>query len=284
MSVTTRPSTESPRNSIRSFVTVVPCSNAYDRCVSAASRSAASRNDTSRARSSDSSGTSTAELTRLFDLDRLAAGVVTAVAAHAMRELGLVALGALGVGGRLAFPVRGPPVASRLALLLLGNGHGGSSSFLVADLSEQLLERRPSRVIGRLGAFALPQVAVAAAATADPEALGPAQRRERQLEADRVADHLIGVQPPVGAERVHVCVFIRGVDREELVDLEVERPFEFVEAARAAKRQRSVNVSGGEDPFDDRLKQQIADDRLPRGERRELGAEPLHLPSDPLGA
>ncbi len=36
MSVTTSPSTESPRNSRRSFVISVPCSNAYERCVSAA--------------------------------------------------------------------------------------------------------------------------------------------------------------------------------------------------------------------------------------------------------
>ena len=40
MSVTTSPSTESPRNSSRSFVTGSPCSNAKERCVSAARRSA----------------------------------------------------------------------------------------------------------------------------------------------------------------------------------------------------------------------------------------------------
>src|SRR6266550_3195810 len=125
MSVTTRPNTESPRNSRRSFVGSRPCSNAYERCVSAACRSNESTNATSIARSRASSGISEAAvLTPLLDLDRPSAGVVTAIAADDVRELGLMALRAIGVCRCLRLPVRGPFVAPGLALLLLGNGHG----------------------------------------------------------------------------------------------------------------------------------------------------------------
>ena len=56
-------------------------------------------------------------------LDRLAPGVIAAVAADPMRKLGLMALWALGVRGRLRLPVRRALVTPRLALLLLRNRH-----------------------------------------------------------------------------------------------------------------------------------------------------------------
>src|SRR6187551_34667 len=103
MSVTTSPSTESPKNSRRSLVTVSPCSNANDRCVRAASRS-------------------------------LAAGVVPAVAAHPMGHLGLLALRTRAVRRRLRLPVRTSLRGAGFALLLLGDRHGGS--FLVSRCPE----------------------------------------------------------------------------------------------------------------------------------------------------
>src|SRR4051794_30733774 len=123
MSVTIKPSTESPRNSKRSFVTSRPCSNANDRCVSAASRRRGSRKATPSAASSAPTGTASGDPTWLVDLDRLAAGVVAAVAAHPVRLLRLLALRARAVGARRRLPRRATLGGTGLALLLLGNGH-----------------------------------------------------------------------------------------------------------------------------------------------------------------
>src|SRR5262249_11607458 len=121
MSVTIRPSTESPRNSSRSFVTSSPCSNANERCVSAASRSAGVPKATPSATSSAPTGTAWGDPTWLLDLDRLAAGVVAAVAAHAVWLLRLLALRTRAVGGRLGLPRRAALGGAGLALLLLGD-------------------------------------------------------------------------------------------------------------------------------------------------------------------
>src|SRR3954469_13609067 len=133
MSVTIRPSTESPRNSRRSFVTSSPCSNANDRWVRAASRRPGSRKATPRAPSRGPAGTASGGPTGsaagdppwLLGLDRLAAGVVAAVRADAVRLLRLLALraGAVCAGRRL--PCRPPLGGAGLALLLLGDCHRG---------------------------------------------------------------------------------------------------------------------------------------------------------------
>src|SRR5205823_12757861 len=82
--------------------------------------------------------------TLLLDLDGLAARVVPAVAADAMRELRLMALRTLRVGGGLRLPVGGSLVAASLALSLLRDGHG---SFLPSvEVLEQALEGRPAVV------------------------------------------------------------------------------------------------------------------------------------------
>src|SRR5262245_42542896 len=123
MSVTITPSTASPRNSSRSFVAVRPFSNANDRCVRASSRSDGSRNETPSARSSASPGLSTGVTTTpLLDVDRLPAGVVAAVRADPVRELGLPALRTGAVRGGRRLPVRRAFTGARLALLLLGDG------------------------------------------------------------------------------------------------------------------------------------------------------------------
>ena len=135
MSVTTRPSTESPRNSSRSFVTSVACSNAYERCVSAASRSAGVVERHAERPVQDSSDTSTgSELTPLLDLDGLPAGVVPAVAAHPVRKLGLMTLRALRVRRGLGLPVRCAFRTAGLALLLLRDGHRSPSRSSGFDL------------------------------------------------------------------------------------------------------------------------------------------------------
>src|SRR5262245_41731531 len=125
MSVTISPSTESPRNSKRSFVTSRPCSNANERWVSAASRSAGVPKATPSAASSAPTGTASGDPTWLLDLDRLAAGVIPAVAAHAVGLLRLLALWARAVRGRLGLPRRATLGGAGLALLLLGDCHRG---------------------------------------------------------------------------------------------------------------------------------------------------------------
>src|SRR6478672_2451736 len=125
MSVTMSPSTESPRNSRRSFVTSRPCSNANERWVSAASRSAGVPKATPSAASSAPTGTASGDPTWLLDLDGLAAGVVAAVPAHAVGLLRLLALRARAVRGRLGLPGRAALRGPGLALLLLGHCHRG---------------------------------------------------------------------------------------------------------------------------------------------------------------
>src|SRR5262245_2600237 len=130
MSVTISPSTESPRNSRRSFVTSRPCSNANDRWVSAASRSSGVRKATPRAPSRAPTATASGDPTWLLDLDRLAAGVVAAVGADAVRLLGLLALWARAVRAGRRLPRRATLGGAGLALLLLGDSH---REFLLVD-------------------------------------------------------------------------------------------------------------------------------------------------------
>src|SRR6188472_3406747 len=116
MSVTIRPSTESPRNSRRLFVTSRPCSNANERCVSAASRRRGSAKATPRAASSAPIGTASGDPTWLLDLDRLAAGVVAAITAHAVGHLRLFALRTRAVRAPRGLPGRAALGGAGLAL------------------------------------------------------------------------------------------------------------------------------------------------------------------------
>src|SRR5919201_3687813 len=174
-SVTTRPRTESPRNSRRSLVMPNPFSNAYDRWVSAASRSSASANSTPSARSrtprDDGPRTSA---TRLLDLDSLTPRVVPAVPADPVRKLGLMAVRTLRVGRCLALPVRGSFCASRLALLLLGYGHIHLPCSSVVILGQERVQLLPAG-IGRFVPRAFPQVQVAAADRAQTKTVRPAE-------------------------------------------------------------------------------------------------------------
>src|SRR4029078_8974710 len=195
MSVTISPRTESPRNSRRSLVTSSPCSHAKDRCVSAASRRPGSRKATPSAVSSAPSGTASGDPTWLLDLDRLAAGVVAAVGAHAVVLLWLFALRARAVRGRLGLPCRAALRGAGLALLLLGDCHRGfllewavSVRVVGGRKVDQQLGENGEAGVDRVVAGALAEVAVAAARRAQTPAIGSAQRRARALHADRVHD------------------------------------------------------------------------------------------------
>src|SRR5262245_53916269 len=192
MSVTTTPSTASPRNSSRSLLTGRSCSNACDRWVRASWRNEPSRNRTPRMRSSafELSGVF-ASVTLLLDLDRLTAGVVAAVRAHPVRQLGLVALRALRVRRRLRLPVGLALGAAGVALASFRYRHrflrlvSCRSGFLVGGLErpvQQGVQRGPPWVRA-LVPRTFAQIPIAAAGLAEPQAVGAAQRGERHLQA-----------------------------------------------------------------------------------------------------
>src|SRR5688572_28376784 len=260
MSVTTRPRTESPRNSSRSLVVSRPCSNAYERCVSAVTLRPSSTKRMPKA-ASRASGPGCDDVsvwvTPSLDLDGLPARVVPAVRAHAVGKLRLMTLWALRVRGLFRFPVRGALVTPRLALLLLGDCHLFIPSYVLAQVRvrvlasltpcrsllrrplralavglagvglramqgfEQLAETCPARVDVGLRARALAAVQVAAAAGAQTPAIGTAHRGERQLDTDQVADHLIGIEEALRFQRVLIGVLVRE-RREQLANLDGE--------------------------------------------------------------
>src|SRR5436190_721915 len=284
-SVTTRPSTESPRNSSRSFVIVRSCSNANERWVTDASRSSGSRNETPSARSSASSRCSTgASLTRLLDLDRLTSCVVPAICADAVRELRLLALRACVVRRRFALPgcaaLRGP----RLALLLLGDGHRSVfpslSSVEVGQVGEEVGEHGEP-LIELVVARALPEVAVTATRRAEPLAIGAAERGERHLDPDHIADHLVGLEQSLGTERVGIAVLV-GIAHEELVEVQMERLIELGEAAGASEGPSTFDSARNEDALHHRLQEQVRADRGIVRHPHQLRREVLDRPDDRL--
>ncbi len=115
----------------------------------------------------------------------------------------------------------------------------------------------------------LAQVAVAAADLAQPEAIGPAQRRERHLEHHRVAHDRLGVQRQVRRERV-VVVGTR-VARDELGHLHVEVAFERLEASGASHREPPLERTPDVDALDHALERQLGGDRGVLGHVGELG-------------
>src|SRR5919108_1797159 len=276
MSVTTRPRTESPRNSSRSFVVSRPCSNANERCVNAVSRSSAFRKRIPSARSNargSERDDASAVLTPSLDLDDLPARVEAAVAADPVRELRLVALRALGVRGWLRLPVRRPLVTSRLALLLLGNRHRSSFLFLgpylglivdrcfvVAQLVEQHVQPLPPGIDPGLPAGASPQVQVTAAPSTQASAVRPAHRGEGQLDADDVADHLLRLQEPLGVHRVLVGVLV-WEEHEELLEVDREAALELAQAAGTPELERPLHAAAREDAFDQGLEDELSSDR-----------------------
>src|SRR3954469_15472698 len=157
VSVTTRPSTESPRNSSRSLVGRPPCSYAYERWVSARTRRADSSLYPSRPSNSvwDEAvlsagafpltrdafflGVDTVPLTGRSDLEDLALVVGAASRARDVLQLGLVAALARNQGGDRSLPLR--PAVARVAArhLPLRNSHGYFSCFSSTPASAPLI-------------------------------------------------------------------------------------------------------------------------------------------------
>src|SRR5215467_4548702 len=122
---------------------------------------------------------SSAMRTLLFDRDDLAAPVVPARGAGAMRQDRLLALGAQDDLHRLAkFAVRGAPaVAAHLRRALLRNSHG-SASLAQFDV----FERHPAGIHRLALALALLFVQVVAAHRAQPAAAFGAHQVHRERE------------------------------------------------------------------------------------------------------
>ena len=249
MSVTTTPRTESPRNSSRSFVTVEAV---LERVGPMRQRGFAQGGvgelDTEGVVEGVGARPARGRRPRaLLDLDRLPACVVPAVAAHPVRELGLLALGAFGDGGASPSSWRR---ACRRGTCSASSSVRPSVSFLPVLRSRDAVSSGPSGggvfELGPAGidlgvvAGALAEVAVAAADAAQALAVGAVQRRERQLHADRVADHLLGVEPAlpgrVGTRRRRRS----GDGDEDLVHVHREGLFEILQASGTLQRQRPV--------------------------------------------
>src|ERR671930_349205 len=290
MSVTTRPRTASPRNSSRSFVTSWSCSNAKERCVSAAVRIWGSWNVTPRASSSaDGCEPPTrCGLTSALDLHGSATRVVAAVRAHAVRDLRLMALRALCVCGRLGLPVRPALGPAAVALSTLRYRHRSSLSSGSVVLAERV-ERVPAG-IDRVIARALAEVAVATTPRAEPQAVRTAERREGELEHDRVPDDGLGVERQVRLERV--VVLRTRLANDHLVHVDSEIAVELLQAAGAPEARAPADRAGDVDPLHDALERQLGGDgpvvrhggelgrRGGRG-RSQLVATGLHLVDRP---
>src|SRR6266508_764269 len=134
-------------------------------------------------------------VTRLVNLNDLAATVVPAVLADRVRQLRLPALWAGRVGRCSRLPVRAAMPGLGARRLPLGDGH----LFLLSGLcpAAPVLARpdrpevepcqaRPARIDGTLLVAAVGHVQVGAALLAEPGAVGPAQRGGREGQHDRV--------------------------------------------------------------------------------------------------
>src|ERR671931_520640 len=258
MSVTTRPRTASPRNSSRSFVTSWSCSNAKERCVSAAVRIWGSWNVTPRASSSADRSEPPARrrLTSALDLHGSATRVVAAVRAHAVRDLRLMALRALRVRGGLGLPVRPALGPAAVTLSTLRYRHRSSLSSGSVVLAERV-ERVPAG-IDRVIARALAEVAVPAAPRAEPQAVRTAERREGELEHDRVPDDRLGVERQVRLERV--VVLRTRLANDHLVHVDREIAVELLQAAGAPEARAPADRAGDVDPLHDALERQLGGD------------------------
>src|SRR3954454_6005658 len=232
MSVTTMPRTASPRNSRRSLCVVWSFSNAYERCVSARSRSERSLNRTPSTRSSAFAPSAAATAvtrprspgarrsTRSSCTRGAAASVGDTADTRSTSRAGTstapcawrpaygtgVASGPASFrlpscGFRPLVPDRSGQVSRSVPSARLG-----AAGLVVVDLRQhQALEGRPSRVdLLVAGAFA--EVAVAAADRTQAFAVRAVQRRERHLEHDRVAPDRLGDERDVDLEAVVVVL------------------------------------------------------------------------------
>src|SRR5919106_530699 len=258
-SVTTRPSTASPRNSSRSFVRSLPCSNACDRWVSDWMRRSWSRNRTRRARSRlvprPSTLASIPALLPLVTLRPRRPGARGSTRSSRTPGAAAWAAGTAGTGCRWGeFRASGP-----------GGCPAGSPWSSASEPPSLLLvqlqpgERGPPG-IDRGAARALAEVPVASAPFAQAEAVGTAQRRERHGQHHAVPDHRLQVDGLV-PERVLV-VLLAGRGREQLGDLQTERLPGRLQAPSAAERHLARQRPRRQDALDDALQDQVRADRV----------------------
>src|SRR5260370_14888098 len=224
MSVTTSPSTASPRNSSRSLLVTPPCSKAYDRCVSE-SRSRwgwrkrmwrPSSNSLPTAASRGPSSSPGSGVSKLFDLNDLTARVVAALPADSVGHLGRVALGADGLPRDGKLP-GGPAVAGcRPGFLSLGQWHLG----IPPQLPDAAAQRRPPQILGVLGVAAVGAVEGGPARGAQPKAVLVVQRSQREGEHDHVAQH--GLEVDVVVDQVVAIVVLGSSEVVRLVQALLE--------------------------------------------------------------
>src|SRR5438132_7546102 len=205
-SVTTSPSTASPRNSNRSFVVGTLCSNANDRCVNAASLRALCLNLMPRAFSSGVCFRGT-RIGRSFTPLRGPDGPRSsrssrrrdaAVWAGGTADTPRTSAAWISTGTDAGWSATWPSSFSAWAWLLIAPFPRRVRS-IVFEL--QVQKRGPPGVHFRR-ARALPQVAVAAAPRAEAPAVRPAQGGEGHRQHHRVADHRLEVQASLNSERI----------------------------------------------------------------------------------
>src|SRR6267154_5372605 len=224
MSVTTSPSTASPRNSSRSLLVTPPCSKAYDRCVSESrSRSgwwkrtcSPSSNSLPPAAWRGASSSPGSRASKLFDLNDLTARVVATLPADPVRHLGRVALGTDGLARDGELP-GGPAVAGGgSGLLTLGQRHLRTP----LQLRERGSQWRPAQILGFLGVAAVGTVEVGAACGTQPTAVLVVQGSQREGEHDHVAEH--GLEVDVVIDQVVAIVVLGSSEVERLVQALLE--------------------------------------------------------------
>ena len=160
-------------------------------------------------------------------------------------------------------------VITTQAAKLTQEGHGTGDSAIA--FRNSMIELGVART--------LPLVAVPATRRAQPLAVGATERREGHLDADHVADHLVGVQLPFRTQRVRVRALVR-MPHEQLVEVQVERLLELHETPGAPEAPPAADVARNEDALHKGLQHQIGPDRGILRHPRQLRRETLDRPDD----
>src|SRR6266480_1783249 len=275
MSVTTSPSTASPRNSSRSLFVTPPCSKAYDRCVSE-SRSRwgwrkriwrPSSNSLPTAASRGPLSSPGSGVSKLFDLNDLTARVVAALAADSVGHLGRVALGADGLprGGKLP---GGPAVAGGGSRFLsLGQWHLG----VPLQLRERASQWRPAQILGFLGVAAVGDIEIGPARGTQPTAVLVVQRSQREGEHDHVAEH--GLEVDVVVDQVVAIVVLGSSEVVRLVQALREVAIVADQAPRAGQVHRPRHRTADGDALGHAVGRQVDLDWLVLPDRPQRPAE-----------
>src|SRR2546423_2657917 len=275
MSVTTSPSTASPRNSSRSLFVTPPCSKAYDRCVSESRRRSGSWKRIWRPSSSSpppavSRGTSPSPASRaskLFDLNDLTARVVPALPTDTMRHLRCVALRTDGLPRDGELPGGTAVAGGRAGLLSLGQWH----LRVPLQLRERGSQWRPAQILGLLGVAAVGAVEVGPARGAQPTAVLVMQGAQREREHDHVAEH--GLEVDVVVDQVIAIVVLGSFEVVRLVQPLREAAIVADQTPGAGQVHRPRYRTGDGDALGHAVGRQIDLDRLILPDRPQRAAQ-----------